>query len=81
MLGQHYLYGRGMSQVLRRYGLPEGDQWATPSGLRMLKPNGARARHRSIVGTMRRGSIAAGRVVGLVEERLAERRRSAAPVN
>ena len=70
MLRQHYLYGRGMSQVLHRYGVPRGDEWAAPSGLRMLKPNGQRANRRTVVGTMRRASIAAGRVVGLVEGRV-----------
>jgi GT2 family glycosyltransferase len=70
MLRQHYLYGRGMSQVLHRYGVPHGDEWAAPSGLRMLRPNGQRARRRTVVGARRRASIAAGRVVGLVEGRL-----------
>ena len=73
MLRQHYLYGRGMSQVLHRYGVPaqegQGEEWSAPSGLRMLRPNGQRANRRTVVGTMRRGSIAAGRVVGMIEGR------------
>jgi GT2 family glycosyltransferase len=76
MLRQHYHYGRGMSQVLDRYGLPSADGWVAPSGLRMLKPNAQRARRRTVVGTLRRGSIAAGRVVGILEARWSHRRTS-----
>lgn len=72
LLRQHEMYGRGMSQVLARYGLPTGDEWAAPKGAAMLRPNGQRAGRRSVVGTMRRGAIAIGRVRGMVSERFAK---------
>ena len=69
LLQQHELYGRGMSQVLTRYGLPTDDEWIAPRGAAMLRPNKQRASKRTLVGTMRRGAIAVGRVHGLVSER------------
>jgi GT2 family glycosyltransferase len=71
LVRQHYLYGRGMSQVLGRYGIPRGDdrEPERPSGLAMLRPNGQPVARRSVVGRfVRRGSIAAGRVVGMAAE-------------
>lgn len=56
MLRQHYSYGRGMSEVLRAVGTPIS---------KMLRPNRQRAGRRSIVGVLRRGAIAFGRVRGL----------------
>jgi len=79
LLRQHELYGRGMSQVLVRYGLPTGDSWETPRGAALLRPNGQRATKRSLVGTMRRGAIAFGRVRGLVDERRAGRATPSVP--
>ncbi len=67
MMKQHYLYGRGFSQILTRRGVPGHDGAAT--GLRALKPNG-QAAAKNLPYFARRGSIAAGRVVGLVDERL-----------
>ncbi len=68
MMRQHYLYGRGFSQILARRGTPGQSHGST--GLRALKPNGQVVDRKSIPYVLRRGSIATGRVVGLVEERL-----------
>lgn len=71
MMRQHYLYGRGFSQILARRGTP-GDEGG--SGLGALKPNGQSVDRLTPIYFLRRGSIAAGRIAGLVEERLLERR-------
>ena len=68
MMQQHYLYGRGFSQILARRGTPDGEGTAT--GLAALRPNGQSVARKSLPYFLRRGSIAAGRVVGLVEERV-----------
>jgi cellulose synthase/poly-beta-1,6-N-acetylglucosamine synthase-like glycosyltransferase len=69
LVKQHYLYGRGMSQVLHRYGLPHDGGSERLSGLSALRPNNQAVEHATFVGTVvRRGSIAAGRVVGLADE-------------
>lgn len=68
MMRQHYLYGRGFSQILARRGIPGETTGST--GLRALKPNGQPVAKKSIPHVLRRGSIATGRVVGLVEERV-----------
>jgi hypothetical protein len=70
MLRQHYLYGRGMGEVLIRHGRP-GESSA--SGTSLLKANRARAERRSVPGFLRRVAIAGGRIHAVV----AERRRSA----
>lgn len=67
MMKQHYLYGRGMSQILARIGTPDGAS-AT------LRPNGQRVDKMSSVHILRRGSIAVGRVVGLAIETIRSRR-------
>ncbi len=69
MMKQHYLYGRGFSQILARRGVP-GDQGS--GGLRSLKPNGQPVATKNLQYFARRGSIAVGRVVGLGAERLAQ---------
>lgn len=69
MMKQHYLYGRGFSQILARRGVP-GDQGS--GGLRALKPNGQAVATKNLPYFARRGSIAVGRVVGLGAERLAQ---------
>jgi glycosyltransferase involved in cell wall biosynthesis len=84
MVKQHFAYGRGMAQVLVRYGVPADGAWRLPRGLALLKPNpkppgaqGAAAppdddrdrSRRSLLGIVRRGALAAGRFWGLVEER------------
>lgn len=68
MMRQHYLYGRGFSQILARRGTPGTDGGA--AGLKVLRPNGQAVARKSFPYVLRRGSIAAGRVVGLVEERV-----------
>lgn len=68
MMHQHYLYGRGFSQILARRGTPGTAGGAT--GLSALKPNGQAVARKSFPYFLRRGSIAAGRVVGLMEERV-----------
>ncbi len=71
MMHQHYLYGRGFSQILTRRGRPgEGGT----AGLAALRSNGASVDRIGPVYFLRRGSIAAGRVVGLVSERALQRR-------
>ena len=64
MLKQHYLYGRGMSEILSRHGVPSDDGSSS-----LLKANGQKVEKQSLVHVLRRGSIAAGRLVGLVLER------------
>jgi len=76
LLWQHYLYGRGMSQVLLRYGKPNGRQWEPQSGMALLRPNAQPGGARTFAGTLRRCAIAAGRVVGIVEQRLSRRSRT-----
>ena len=71
MMRQHYQYGRGFSQLLARRGLPGGS--STTKGLAALKPNGQAVANKGIPYVLRRGSIATGRVVGLVEERARRR--------
>lgn len=68
MMHQHYLYGRGFSQILARRGVPGAGSGS--GGLRALKPNGQAVDTKGLPYVARRGSIAVGRVVGLVAERL-----------
>lgn len=68
MMQQHYLYGRGFSQILARRGTPGSAEGTT--GLRALKPNNQRVARKNVPYFARRGSIAVGRVVGLVGERV-----------
>ena len=70
MMRQHYLYGRGFSQLLARRSVP-GEEKRT--GLAALKPNNQSVQKKTAVYYCRRGSIAVGRVVGLVEQRLGQR--------
>ena len=72
MMHQHYLYGRGFSQLLARKGLPDGGGAVT--GVRSLRPNGQKSATKNVAYFARRGSIAAGRIVGMLSERLASRR-------
>jgi cellulose synthase/poly-beta-1,6-N-acetylglucosamine synthase-like glycosyltransferase len=66
MLRQHYLYGRGMGEVLIRHGRP-GETGS--SGASLLKANRASSTRRSIPGFLRRVAIACGRVTAIVAER------------
>jgi cellulose synthase/poly-beta-1,6-N-acetylglucosamine synthase-like glycosyltransferase len=74
MLKQGYQYGRRMSRVLMFYGVPAGDQWKRPSGASLLKPNGQKSGRPSLLKTVRRGSLAAGRIGGIVETKISQRR-------
>lgn len=67
MMQQHYLYGRGMSQLLARRGQPGSEGGST--GLGALKANNQAAARKNLPYFARRGSIAVGRVVGLLAER------------
>lgn len=67
MMHQHYLYGRGFSQILARRGVPGQTEGST--SLSSLRPNGQRVDAKGYPYYLRRGSIAAGRVVGLLAER------------
>jgi glycosyltransferase involved in cell wall biosynthesis len=73
MLRQHYLYGRGLSQVLTTRGIPGNG--GSKGWLRALKPNAQPVDHKGLAYVGRRASIAAGRVVGLVEARMHDRRK------
>jgi GT2 family glycosyltransferase len=70
MLRQHYLYGRGMSETLARYGVPTGNESEPITAVGMLRPNGQRAAKTTVGGTARRGAIALGRVRGIVGMRI-----------
>ena len=72
MMKQHYLYGRGFSQILARRGVPGQAQGS--AGLRALKPNNQRVDRKNLPYYARRGSIATGRVLGLVSERVLQAR-------
>ena len=63
LLQQHYLYGRGMAQVLARR-QPPGTEHDGAS--RMLKANGQKTENQSGIHVLRRGAIAAGRLRGLL---------------
>jgi len=79
MLRQHFFYGRGMSQVLVRYGVPGAAGVVRPRGMALLRPNAqGGASKRTVAGVARRAAIAAGRVTGLLSERLRSRRDAAA---
>jgi GT2 family glycosyltransferase len=70
LVKQHYRYGIGMAQVLRRYGVPRDHGVERLSGIAALRPNGQPVDRRTFVGSfVRRASLAAGRVVGLATER------------
>jgi GT2 family glycosyltransferase len=65
---QHYLYGRGMAEVVSRYRVPSTGVPRRLTGLALLRPNAQPARF-SVPGILRRASLAAGRIVGLISER------------
>lgn len=64
MLRQHYLYGRGMSQIILRGGLPDGADGS------MLAANNQPVERWTAAQVLRKGAIAVGRVVGIAEEKL-----------
>lgn len=67
MMQQHYLYGRGFSQLLSRRSLPGSSE--SSAGLAAIRPNGQAGTPIGVPYFLRRGSIAAGRLVGLIVER------------
>lgn len=69
MMRQHFSYGRGMAQVLSRYGVPDDAGWSRPQGARLLRPNSGTGGQASLLGVLRRGALAAGRIVGVLQER------------
>ena len=81
LVQQHYHYGKGMSQVLVRYGLPadgpaadaqaNGARPRRTGGVALLTPN--RGGGLSPIRILRRGGTLAGRIVGLVEEKARSR--------
>lgn len=64
---QHYLYGRGMAEVLSRYPVPASGGRRRLKGLSLLRPN-AQPAPLSASTVLRRASLAAGRAVGLLVE-------------
>lgn len=66
MLRQHFYFGRGMSEVLDRYGVPDDDGFSSAAGWRSLRPNGQRAQRRTVGGIVRRGALASGRISGIL---------------
>ena len=67
LMHQHYLYGKGMAEVLSRYPLPSTGASRPLRGLALLRPNG-QPTEISVPWFLRRASLAAGRVVGLFVE-------------
>lgn len=63
MLHQHYLYGRGMAQVLRQDGLPDG------ASVGALRPNGQPVDRWTIHQVLRKGALALGRLQGATIDR------------
>lgn len=68
MMRQHFYYGRGMSEVLMRIGPPSSS--TQPRARNLLKPNGERVAKANVPSTLRRASIAAGRLYGIIEVKL-----------
>lgn len=68
MMRQHFYYGRGMSEVLMRIGPPSSAEPARARNL--LKPNGERVARANVPSTLRRASIAAGRLYGIIDVKL-----------
>lgn len=67
MVKQHYHYGRGMSQVLRRYGRSTAAGYEpTHPRSDLLRPNSRILADPTPSGVARRGAIAVGRVRGLI---------------
>jgi cellulose synthase/poly-beta-1,6-N-acetylglucosamine synthase-like glycosyltransferase len=72
LISQQVRYGRGMSRLLLRYGVPEGRAFGRPGRL-LVTGNRMPGADRSLRNRVRRGSIAAGRLIGLAEVGLARR--------
>jgi GT2 family glycosyltransferase len=78
LMRQHYLYGRGMAEVLSRYAVPGTGATRPLTGLAALRPNGQPA-PTGLATFLRRASLAAGRAVGVLLERRRGRRHPPAP--
>lgn len=70
MMRQHYYYGRGMSEVLLRIGPPDTGNAGKAKARNLLKPNGERVAKTNVPSTLRRASIAVGRVYGIADVKL-----------
>lgn len=66
MMRQHFLYGRGFSQILAGRDVPGHSD--SGGRLAALRPNSQPVDNKGLVYVLRRGSIAAGRVFGLAEQ-------------
>ena len=71
MMRQHFMYGRGAAQVLMRYGIPS--PYRSEQRVGLLKPNAQPGGRGSYIRFLRRASIAAGRLTGIIDERLRHR--------
>jgi len=69
LVRQHYLYGRGMSEVLVRVGLPGRPAGSGSGGIALLKANRSPGQRWSPIVVVRRASTLSGRLVALVAER------------
>ena len=67
MLQQHYLYGKGMAQVLARVGVP-GESGGR-GVLGSMRPNAQRVDSWSVPHVLRKLALGAGRAVGTLQER------------
>jgi glycosyltransferase involved in cell wall biosynthesis len=65
---QHFAYGRGMAQVLCRYGVPDQGHWRPVRGRAVLQPNGQSGGSGGLFAITRRASLAGGRMLGLLAE-------------
>jgi GT2 family glycosyltransferase len=74
LVRQYVLYGRGMTQVISRHGIPRADGIEQPKGLKALKPNKSPGQTMTIYTVIRRGSMLSGRIYQMVLDRLAARR-------
>ncbi len=68
-LQQHFMYGRGFSEVISKYENPSQQGSQGDNFFKKLKPNGQQVEHLSIFHYARRGAIALGRVYGLLQQR------------
>ena len=71
---QHFAYGRGMAQVLCRYGVPDKGRWRRLHGRDLLAPNGQGGGSGGLFSLTRRASLASGRVIGVLTETVGRER-------
>lgn len=75
LVRQHVLYGRGMSEVIVRCGVPGGSRGRSA----LLTANNQQVAARGAPYYVRRGSLAIGRGIGIMSEWLRRRRDQSAP--